>query len=137
MTITELSIFVQDKAGKLTEISKLMGSQDLNIRGFMISDTAEGYGIFRLITDNIEESLMILKNNGYTVSEKDVLAVKITDQPGALANTLDLFSKNGINIEYLYAVANSVIVFKLDDPVKAAHIIKEQNIKLITNVLEI
>lgn len=137
MTISELSIFVQNKKGKLTAISKLMGEAGLGIRGFTMADTAEGYGIFRLIVDYTEKAVEILSQNNYTVSETEVLAVKIPDEPGALYNVLKLLSDNEMNLEYIYPVANSVIVMKLDEPLKASKLLEKQNISIIRNTMEI
>lgn len=133
MTIKELSIFVQNKKGKLTAISKLMGENQINIRGFTMMDTAEGYGIFRLVVDNPEKAEEILKNNHFTVSITEVLAVQVPDRPNSLYNVLRLFSENSINIEYIYAGANSIILIKTDDSIKAAKILQAEGIAILKN----
>ncbi len=132
MTIKELSIFIQDKKGKLTEISKLMSENSLNIRGFFISDSTDGYGIFRLIMNNHEVALKNLKEK-FTVYETEVIAVKISEEPGGLYKLLNLLSKNNINVEYIYSVINSVIVLKLDDDVKAQRVLEGNNIEILAN----
>lgn len=137
MTIKEISIFVQNKKGKLATISRLMGENNISIRGFMMADTAEGYGIFRIIVDQNQKALEILKSNGFMVSETEVIAVNIPDQAGALYQVLKLFSENEINVEYIYAVVNSVIVIKSDQNIKAGLILKAQNITVIENTMEI
>jgi hypothetical protein len=137
MTIKEISIFVQNKKGKLASISRLMGENNLSIRGFTMADTAEGYGIFRLVVDYSEKAVELLKSNNYTVSTADVLAVKIPDASGALYRVLELLSEHEMNLEYIYPVANSVIVMKLDDPIKASSVLKKEGIEVIENTLEI
>lgn len=137
MTIKELSIFVQNKKGKLTAISKLMGENNVSIRGFMMADTAEGYGIFRIIVDQNQKAIDILKANGFIVSETEVVAVKIPDQAGALYQVLKLFSENELNVEYIYAVVNSVIVIKGDQNIKAISLLKAKGIPIIENTMEI
>lgn len=137
MTIKEISIFVQNKKGKLSAISKLLGEENIHIRGFTMADTAEGYGIFRLVVDYNEKAKRILKENHYTVSDDDVLGVKIPDKAGALSQVLDLLSNNGINVEYLYIAANSFLIMKVDDALKAEKILLNQGHKVIENALEI
>lgn len=137
MTIKELSIFVQNKKGKLAAISKLMGENKISIRGFTMADTAEGYGIFRIIVDQNSRAAELLKGNGFMISETEVVAVKVPDNPGALYDVLKLFSENGINVEYIYAVVNSIIVFKTDQNLKAAAVLNKSNIPVIENTLEI
>lgn len=137
MTLYELSIFVQNKKGKLTSISKLMGEALIDIRGFSMVDTAEGYGIFRLLVNDNVKAVQILKEHNFTVSETEVLVVMIPDAPGALYETLKLFSDNEINLEYIYPVANSAIVIKLDDFVKAYRILEEAGIRIIRNSSDI
>ncbi|PKL12185.1 MAG: amino acid-binding protein [Spirochaetae bacterium HGW-Spirochaetae-6] len=137
MTLYELSIFVQNKKGKLTSISKLMGEAAIDIRGFSMVDTAEGYGIFRLLVNDNAKAVRILQEHNFTVSETEVLVVMIPDSPGALYETLKLFSDNEINLEYIYPVANSAIVIKLDDFVKAYRILEAAGIKIIKNSSDI
>lgn len=137
MTIKELSIFVQNKKGKLAAISRLLGENQIGIRGFTMADTAEGYGIFRLVVDYVDKAREMLKENHYTVSETEVLAVKVPDVPGALYRVLELLSASGINVEYLYAAANSLIVMRVDDPLKAARMLSSSGNPVINNTLEI
>ncbi|HCL56756.1 MAG TPA: amino acid-binding protein [Spirochaetia bacterium] len=137
MTIKELSIFVQNKKGKLAAISRLMGENEINIRAFNMQDTAEGYGIFRLIVDYTEKAREILQANHFTVSETEVAALALPDKPNALYNLLNLFAENGLNVEYIYAGANSVVMIKLDDPNKAGQILQKEGLPLINNTLKI
>jgi hypothetical protein len=114
-----------------------MGQHGVNIRGFMVADTTEGYGIFRIVVDYTDKAIDLLKTNHFTVSETDVLAVKIPDRFGALYEVLKNLSENGLNVEYIYAVANSVIIIKIDDVIKAAKIMAQSHIKVLENTLEI
>lgn len=137
MTIPEISIFIQNQKGKISNICELLGNNNLNIRGFSMVDTAEGYGIFHLIVDYSEKALELLKANQYSVALSDVIVVKIPDEPGGLSELLKLLAKEEQNIENIYAIANSFIVIKADEPLKASKVLSKNGITPISNPMEI
>lgn len=130
-SISQLAVFIENRAGRLTEICEILGKNNINILGFSIADT-EGYGIFRLIVKNQEKALELLKNSGFTVIEKDVLCVNVPHKPGGLASVLKILSDNNINVEYLYAIANTLIIFHFDNTNDAEKVLIENNIELKT-----
>ena len=115
MLVRQISIFIEDKLGRIAHITESLGESDINIRGFSIADSAEGYGIFHLITSDNEKAEEVLRECGFSISSNDVICVEVPDRPGGLAAVLKIFSKAGLNVEYLYSIVHNLIVFKLND----------------------
>ena len=134
MTIDQISVFVENKAGKLVEITGLLGKAGIDLRAMSIADTAD-FGILRIIVDQPQKALEILREADCIVSVTKVLAVQIEDTPGSLSKILGLLSENDINIEYLYAFItrkkeHAYVIFRLEDNDKAAKILTDKGIKL-------
>ena len=102
MAIRQLTIFVENKQGKLVEITRLLAENDINMRALSIADTKD-FGILRLIVDDTDRALVELGENGVMVKITEVVAVEIPHRPGALSKTLTVLADSGINVEYLYA----------------------------------
>ena len=131
MSIIQISVFMEDKMGKLASIAKLIGDNDINIFGFDVADTAEGYGIFRIISDNPEKSATILTRSGYTVSKNEVLCIHLENKPGQLAKSLGILADHGISIEYIYAIVESLIVMKVDSMQAARKALEDHGIRTL------
>ena len=134
MTVKQLSIFLENKLGRLAEVSSTLGRYGINIRALSIADTAN-FGILRLIVNNPAEAYQVLKNSGFTVSETDVIAAEIEDSPGGLGKILTLMDENDVNIEYLYAflekkTAQALVVFRVENIDKATHILQTNGINI-------
>src|SRR5574340_404407 len=93
--IKQLSVFMENKPGRLTEITEALGKADINIRGFSVADMAD-YGIFRLIVANADKAKKVLDDLGFTARESDVICVNVPDKPGGLAGILKVFSEHEI-----------------------------------------
>lgn len=104
LKIKQLSVFMENRPGRLTEICRVLGGAGINIRGFSVADMAE-YGIFRLIVPDPEKAEKVLTAGGFTVNQSDVLCLDVPDRPGGLAGVLEIFSDNGVSVEYMYAIA--------------------------------
>ena len=102
MKIKQLSVFLENKAGKLCEITKSLAVEEINLLALNIAETSD-YGVLRIITDNTEKTEKILKKNGFIVSITEVIAVAVNHKPGALNSVLEIAEKNNINIEYMYS----------------------------------
>lgn len=102
MIIKQISIFVENKPGRLAEITEIIAKNNINIRALSIADTTH-FGILRIIVDNPEEVERILRDAGLTVSITSVITACIHDRPGGLAEVLKLLSTRDIQIEYMYA----------------------------------
>jgi|Deesub1362A_J573_1020465.scaffolds.fasta_scaffold02135_4 hypothetical protein len=129
--VKQLSVFMENKPGRLAEITDLLGKNGINIRGFSVADMSD-YGIFRLIVPHPEEAAKVLKEAGFTVRESEVLCVEVPDRPGGLALVLSLFAKNNLSVEYMYAMVKDKIVFSLENQKEAERILREEGLKLLT-----
>ena len=134
MSIKQLSIFLENKSGRLTEVLETLGQEKINIAAMSIADTSE-YGILRLIVSDPMESLKLLKAKEFSVNLTDVIGIEVPKEAGSFANALKYFSDENISIEYMYAFAfhdKGIIVMRTDDRQKAFKIIEKRNLKLVT-----
>lgn len=131
--ITQLSIFLENRLGRLHEVVSLLGKNNINIRALSLADKSN-YGVLRIIVDKKEEAVKMLKENNFSVNETDVLAAEVKDKPGGLASILKIFSDNEINVEYMYAFVEkkgekAIVVFRVEEIEKAEKILKGSNVK--------
>lgn len=136
MKVKQLSIFLENQSGRLADVTTAMGDEGVNIRALSLADTS-GFGILRLIVDNIEKAHEILKDQGFTVRETDVIAVEIPDQPGGLGKVLNIFGDAKINIEYMYAFVgtsgeNAVVIFRIDNVDQAVETLHAKGVKILS-----
>ena len=118
MKLRQISIFLENRAGRMAEVTEILGKAGVNIRAIALADTAD-FGIIRLIVDNTEEALKVLKEHNITVKETEVVAVEIPDHPGALADVLKTLGDADINVEYLYGFLEhsgdkAIMVFRFE-----------------------
>jgi hypothetical protein len=137
MAIKQISVFLENTTGRLSEVTGTLAKAKINLRAISIADTAD-FGILRLIVNDHEEALKALNEKGYTTRISDVVAVEIEDTPGSLAGVMELFQESKINIEYLYAslegkTGKAVVIFKLEDYAKGVEIIKENKLLMVEN----
>lgn len=128
-TLIQLAVFVENRSGRLAEVCKTVSDGGNNIVGFSIADE-EGFGIFRLIVDDPETVRTRLRQAGFTVRAREVVCVEVPHRPGGLFQVLDVFSQANLNVEYLYAVAESLIVFSVDDIPAALSALEQARIRL-------
>lgn len=135
MKIKQISIFLENTAGRIADVTKVLKDNSINLRAIMIADTAD-FGILRIITDDSEKALSVLKDAKFTTKTTDVLAISISDKVGALHDVMALFQNNGINIEYLYASLEktgdtAIIIFKVQDADKGLKVIEENGLSTV------
>lgn len=130
MGTTQLAVFLENKAGRLAEVTRVLGDADVNIRGFSVADTAE-YGILRLIVDDPDRAYSTLKDHEFTVHASKVLCVRVPDRPGGLALALDALSRRNINVEYMYPIGIAVIVFGVEKLDEAASALTEEGVTVL------
>lgn len=135
MMAKQISVFLENKAGRLSHVTRVLGEADINIRALSIADTSD-FGILRLIVNEPPRAYKILKEAGFTVSETEVIAVPVSDSPGGLAAVLEQMSEENVNIEYLYAflgtnTKDALVIFKVEDIKKAVDTFKARGIKFI------
>ncbi|GHU82123.1 amino acid-binding protein [Clostridia bacterium] len=136
MKIQQLSIFVENKGGRLAEITQVLADENINIRAMTVADTSD-FGILRLIVDNPEKAVEGFKNKGMTYSLTSVIGIGIEDTSGAFARAVAILSNAGISIEYLYDYINKLggkacIILRVDNEEKAIEVLSANNIALLT-----
>ena len=104
MILKQLSIFVENRSGAITEPFGILWEAGVNAKAFIVADTAD-YGIIRMILDDTDKAVQVFRDKGYAVNVADVLGVKLDDKPGAFYEVLKKLSDAGINIDYSYAFA--------------------------------
>lgn len=130
MNVQQLSVFIENKAGRVSEVTDVLGRAKVNIRGFSVSDTAE-YGIVRLVVDDPERGREALHDAGFTVKSHDVLCVELPDQPGGLAGVLKVVSGAGVNIEYVYSLIGTYVVVNVADIDRAIALLQGKPVRLV------
>ena len=119
MKAEQLSVFLENRAGRLAEVIHILAGAGINIRALSLADVQD-YGILRVIVDNVYVTSTVLKNAGYVFRITPVIAVPLEDQSGCLADVLDVLGRNDINVEYLYAFVGrqqnrAFVIFRVSD----------------------
>jgi hypothetical protein len=135
MKITQVSVFLENKKGRLLEVCSLLGKHTINIRALNVAES-EGFGVLRIVVDKPQEAVDLLKKNNLVANLTDVVAVEVEDKPGGLARLLEVLSKNNINVEYMYGFvekhsSNALMVFRFDEPEKAAKVLLDNGITVV------
>ena len=129
MKVEQISIFLENKPGGLSGVTKVLKDSGINIRALSLADTSD-FGILRLIVDDVNKAKKVLNENGFAVGRTHVLAVEVPDRPGGLHSILDLLTREGINVEYMYAFVersgqNAVIIFRFDNIDQAIEVLQK------------
>lgn len=127
MSVKQISVFLENRSGRLYELADLLGKNGINMIALTVAET-EDYGVVRVIADNTEKAVKVLKDNGFTVSEAEVIAVVVPDKPGGLASVLKILKEKDMNIEYLYCFSGLL-------PQTAVDVMKVEDIELAENAL--
>lgn len=135
MFIKQISVFIENRHGRLTEFTSLLGENGVDLIALSIADTTN-FGILRAIVSDNDKALSIIRDQGYTANLTEVLAVAVPDVPGGLSGVLALLRDNDISIEYLYSFVrrvgnDAIIIFRVDQPEKAGNLLKKQGIRLL------
>lgn len=126
MTIKQLSVFLENREGRLDDVLKTLGENDVNIVALSLADTAD-YGMLRLIVSDPEKGKQVLKEAGITSMLTDVVALRVPHATGSLSRAMHELVQGGINVEYMYAFANGAdasAILKSDAPERAAEILR-------------
>ncbi len=137
MFINQISVFVENKAGRLAEITGLLEKNNIDIRALSIADTRD-FGILRLIVNDPDTAERVLRDNGFTVSLTQVIAIGINDKPGGLAGAMKTLYENKISVEYMYAFISrtdetAYVILRVEDNEKALDVLKKFHIKILTS----
>ncbi len=136
MQIQQISIFVENKSGRLAEITEALAAANVDIRAVSIADTSD-FGILRLIVDKPKEAVEALKASGFTASLTSVIAMGIDDQPGEFAKALRVLADNKIGVEYMYAFISrergkAFVILRVDESERAVEVLKAGNITILS-----
>jgi hypothetical protein len=136
MKLEQVSVFLENRSGRLAEITGILARHAVNIRALSLADTAD-FGILRLIVDRPDLATRVLKDAGFTVGHTDMVALEIPDKPGGLWNILTTLDAAGMNVEYMYAFVqkaseNAVIIFRFDEPDRAADVLRKAGVRVLT-----
>lgn len=133
MIIKQLTVFLENKSGRLAELTGIIGENDINISALSIADTSE-YGLLRMIVSDGAKAVKLLKEKGFSVSLTDVICLKVAHKPGALHEAIQLLADNKIDVEYMYAYLAgecAAVVMKLSEYEAAITMLKEKHIDLL------
>lgn len=133
--IKQISVFLENKSGRLVRIAQVLGDAGINIRGLSIADTSD-FGILRMIVDQPDKAITELKDKGIMATVTEVIAMEIPDTPGGLAKVLAFMTDAGINIEYLYSfiekpTTNAIIMMRVEQIDKALEVLKNNNVPIV------
>ncbi len=135
MRAEQISIFLENKTGRLFEVTETLFEAGVNIRALSLADTSD-FGVLRLIVDDNEKAKEALKARGFTVGKTSVVAVEVPDRPGGLHGILRALQQSGINVEYMYAFvqqsgSNAVMIFRFDNTDEALRVLKDAGVAVI------
>ena len=135
MKVEQISIFIENKSGRLAEVTRVLGDAAVNIRALSLADTSD-FGILRLIVDQTDKAKETLKKEGFTVSKTEVVAVEVPDKPKGLYSILEVLEDGDVNVEYMYAFVercgeNAVIIFRFDDVEGAIKVLLDNDITVL------
>lgn len=135
MRVEQIAVFLENKSGRLAEITSILAENKVNIRALSVADTSD-FGILRLIVDKVEIAKAALKEKGFTVSKTNVLAVEVADKVGGLATVLKSIEAAGLNVEYMYAFVNkssenAVLIFRFEEMDRAIETLQNAGYHLL------
>ena len=137
MVVKQVSVFLENRVGRLQEVTEVLANSEINIRALSLADTSD-FGILRLIVNKPEAALDVLQEAGFTVRENEVIAVEVEDKPGGLARILGVFSSAGISLEYMYAFVerkadNAVMIFRVESNAKVIKSLQDAGVSLLSD----
>lgn len=135
MKITQISIFLENRKGRLYDVCSLLGQNSVNIRALTIAET-ESFGVLRIVVDKSDLAIKLLRDNHFVANFTEVVAIEVPDKPGGLASILKIFADNDVNIEYMYGFVEkfsdkALLVMRFEDTDFAQQILAKHNIHVV------
>jgi len=132
----QLSIFLENRSGRLAEITGVLARAGINIRALSLADTAD-FGILRLIVNEPARAAETLRGNGFTVATNEMVALEVPDRPGGLWEILTAVGEAALNVEYMYAFVrrsheNAVVMFRFDEPDRAIAVLQKAGVQVLS-----
>ena len=136
MKITQISVFLENRQGRLLDVCSLLGNNEVNIRALTIAET-ESFGVLRIVVDKSDAAMKLLRDNQFVANLTDVVAIEVADQPGGLAGILKVLAENNVNIEYMYGFVEkfsdkALLVMRFEDTDLAEQILGKHDIRIVT-----
>ena len=136
MKLEQLSIFLENRSGRLAEITGVLARAGINIRALSLADTAD-FGILRLIVNEPTRAAETLRGNGFTVATNEMVALEVPDRPGGLWEILTAVGEAALNVEYMYAFVrrtqeNAVVMFRFDEPDRAIAVLRQAGVRVLS-----
>ena len=136
MQIQQLSVFIENKPGRLADITEVLAGADVDIRAISVADTSD-FGILRVIVDKPKEAVLALREHGMTVSLTSVLAVGIADETGSFSKVIRVLANSGVDVEYIYAFVSrdkgkAYVIIRTDKSARAVEALTQHGIELLT-----
>lgn len=137
MHVDQVSVFLENKSGRLSEVTGILSEAGINIRALALADTSD-FGVLRLILDEPDKAAAVLKDNGFTFGKTEVVAVEVEDRPGGLHSILEILKANDINVEYMYAYVrqsgeNAIMIFRFDNVTAALEVLDKNQVKVVSS----
>ena len=135
MKITQVSVFLENKKGRLYDATAVLGKANIDIKALTIAEN-EDFGVLRMIVNKPEEAVKVLKSNSFVANITDIVAVEVPDSPGGLSQILKILIENNINVGYMYAFVEknadkAIVVFRFDNADKAITVLTKNNIRIV------
>jgi hypothetical protein len=135
MKVEQFSVILENKSGRLAEVTGILARAGVNIRTLSLADTAD-FGILRLIVDRTDQANKVLKETGFTVAKTEVIALEVPDVPGGLARILSVLDAAGVNVEYMYAFARqsadkAIVIFRFDELDRAIQVLLDAGVRVL------
>lgn len=135
MSVKQISVFLENKEGRIREAIEILGEANVNILALSIADTSK-YGILRLIVDDNLKAVKTFEENNFIVRENEVIIVTVPDEPNGLNSTLEILNDGKINIEYIYAFSSvkideAIVVIKLENMDKAIELFEKNGVRIL------
>jgi hypothetical protein len=135
MQVEQISVFLENKAGRLSEVTGILAEAGVNIRALALADTSD-FGVLRLIVDDNDKAVSALKENGFTVGKTEVVAVLVEDKPGGLNAILERLRSGDVNVEYMYSYVrrsgtDAIMIFRFDNIEAASRYLQESGFTVI------
>ena len=137
MIVKQICVFLENRKGRLAELTHLLGENKINIRAISLADTSD-FGIVRFIVNDTEKAYQVLKKAELTATINNVIAVEVADKPGGLASVLAILQSGGQNVEYLYGFLErktdkAIMIFRFDDMDAAVNVLKKHGVSLLSD----
>ena len=135
MIIKQLSIFLENRSGRINEITSLLGAENINIRALTLADSSD-FGVMRLIVDDLDKAIACLEKNDISIGLTSVVAVEVPDVPGGLAEVMRKVNNSGLDVKYMYSIPekkhdSAIMIMRFDDAEETAEKLKNQGVNLL------